>query len=130
MAEIYREMRNAEVLLLNYRQMQKKFKHACKQVVLLNNRIADVQLRYDRAVVANLRSWRYVTRLNLASIEGVRNMFYDYACQRADELDAMQEQLQNYGVPHDMWAMEDSADEGQQEESMEHDPDSDVNLDS
>ena len=97
--------------LLKYRQMQKKFRHACRQVVLLNNRISDVQLRYDRAVKANKRSWRYVTRLNLASIEGVRNMFYEYACRRADELDQMQDRLINAGVILENWSMEDDSEE-------------------
>lgn len=103
--------------LVKYRQMQKKFRHACRQVVLLNNRIQHVQLRYDRAVAENKRSWRYITRLDLASLEGVRNMFYEYACRRADELDRLQDRLVDAGVGLDFsWSNDEETEEDAEEE--------------
>ena len=70
-----------------------KFRKACQQIRLLNHRIEDTQARYDRAYSNNQRSYRYTLRLQLATLEGMRNMFYEYACCRADELEELQEKL-------------------------------------
>ena len=82
----------------HYQQLQRKFRKACSQVILLNNRIQDAQIRYDRAVKANRKSYRYVGRLNLATLEGVRNMIYEYAARSADELDTMQDRFVELGI--------------------------------
>ena len=73
--------------------MDSKFKWACQQLVLLNNQIRETQTKYDRAVRANRRSYRYHHRLRLVTLEGVRNMFWEYATARADRLDEMQDRL-------------------------------------
>ena len=80
------------------KQMNKKFRLACNQVVLLNNEIEYLQIRYDKSVADQRRSFRYFLRLKIATHEGVRNMLYEYACRRADQLDAMHEQLLRDGV--------------------------------
>ena len=85
-------------LLNQIKQMNKKFRLACKQVVLMNNEIEYLQNRYDRAVQHSNRSYRYFLRLKIATIEGTRNMFYDYASQHADKLDALHEQLLTEGI--------------------------------
>ena len=85
-------------LLNQIKQMNKKFRLACKQVVLMNNEIEYLQNRYDRAVQQSNRSYRYFLRLKIATIEGIRNMFYDYASQHADKLDALHEQLLTEGI--------------------------------
>ena len=82
----------------HYQTLQRKFRKACSQVILLNNRIQDAQIRYDRAVKANRKSYRYVGRLNLATLEGVRNMIYEYAARAADELDTMQDRFVEHGI--------------------------------
>ena len=74
-----------------------KFCKACQQIRILNHRIKDKQVRYNRAYKVNQRSWRYSLRLQLATMEGVRNMFYEYAYQRADELEALQDILEEAG---------------------------------
>lgn len=50
-------------------------------------------MRYDKARQDNRRSYRYTLRLRLASYEGVRNMFYEYASRQADELEELQQEL-------------------------------------
>jgi hypothetical protein len=82
-------------------QMDRKFQRACEQILLLNNQILDLQSRYDRAVSDRQRSWRYHLRLRIATVEGIRNMYYEYACLRADELDDLQTKLEPEGVLHD-----------------------------
>ena len=64
----------------------------------MNNEIEYLQNRYDRAVQHSNRSYRYFLRLKITTIEGTRNMFYDYASQHADKLDALHEQLLTEGI--------------------------------
>ena len=85
-------------MLCNLKQMNRKFRLACKQVVLINNEIENLQNRYDRAVDSGSRSFRYFLRLKIATMEGIRNMFYDYASQHADKLDALHLKLLREGV--------------------------------
>ena len=80
-------------LTTQIRMLDMKFRRACDQILLLNNQIDDLQTRYNRAMKANRRSFRYSLRLQLATLEGVRNMFYEYASRRADELEGLQTQL-------------------------------------
>ena len=84
--------------LEQYDLLQKKFKKACSQVILLNNQILEAQIRYDRARENGQKSHRYLGRLKLATLEGVRNMIYRYAQERADQLDAMQDRLVAVGL--------------------------------
>ena len=86
-------MASVEELVFEMRQMDRRFKRACQQLVILNNAIKEIQTKYDRAVRANQRSCRYLTRLRLVTLEGVRNMFWEYANSRADLLDEMQDRL-------------------------------------
>ena len=66
---------------------------ACSQLVKLNNMIDEIEVRYFRAQTINRKSYRYVLRLRLCSIESIRNMFYEYAYAQADELEKMQIEL-------------------------------------
>ena len=88
---------DAEEMISKMRTLNKKFRKSCSQVILLNNQIEYLQSRYDQAVKSNKRSYRYFMRLRLATLEGIRNMFYEYACRRADELDEMQDTLVQEG---------------------------------
>jgi hypothetical protein len=76
-------------VLQSYTRLELKFARACEQLKALNSRIADIQLRYDRAAEANRRSFRYNLRIQLVELEGVRNMYYEYAKMKAEELDLL-----------------------------------------
>ena len=56
-----------------------RFKKACEQVILLNGKLEGLQRRYDKARQENHRTFRYNLRLQMASVEGVRNAYYEYA---------------------------------------------------
>ena len=56
-------------LLDELKQMNKKFRLCCNQVVLLNNEIEYLQNRYDQAVADQRRSFRYFIRLKIATME-------------------------------------------------------------
>ena len=92
---------NTDEAIAQLRALDQKFRHSCRQIMLLNHRIKDKQVRYDRAYKLNQRSWRYSLRLQLATLEGMRNMFYEYAYRRADELEALQDSLVAAGVMSD-----------------------------
>ena len=76
-----------------YSAMEVKFERACSQLTILNSKIAETQLRYDRAASVNRRSFRYSLRIQLVELEGVRNMYYQYARAKAEQLDLMKQQI-------------------------------------
>ena len=65
---------------------QTKFRKACIQLTLLNKQLEDVKMRYQQAKEDNFRCFRYNLRLKLAVIEGMRNMYYDYAYMKAEDV--------------------------------------------
>lgn len=67
-------------------ETEMKFKRACEQVVLLNDKLEGLQTRYEKARQENHRSFRYNLRLRMATVEGVRNAFYEYACEKAERI--------------------------------------------
>ena len=87
-----------EMLTTQLRVIECKFCRACRQVVLLNNKITDLQARYDRALEVGRKSFSYTLHLNLKTIENVRDMYSEYASQKADEREAIKEQLVSLGV--------------------------------
>uniref|UniRef100_K1PH20 Uncharacterized protein n=1 Tax=Magallana gigas TaxID=29159 RepID=K1PH20_MAGGI len=62
---------------------ERRFKKACDQIVQLNYKMSDLQSRYSTAKTENQRSFRYRLRLRLSVVEGIRNMYYDYAHHKA-----------------------------------------------
>ena len=79
------------------RVVDRKFRYSCRQITLLNHRIKDKQVRFDRAHRINQRSLWYNLRLQLSTLEGVKNMFLEYAYKHADELEALQHTLLEVG---------------------------------
>lgn len=89
-------------MIFTMRRMERRFKRVCRQLVLMNNNIRAVKARYDRAVKVDRKTIRYNLRLRILSMEGVRNMFWDYAETRADQLDEMEKELKDrYGINWD-----------------------------
>lgn len=92
-----------------YLQLEVKFNKACHQLKVLSSMISQAQALYDRAARNNKRSYRYTLRIRLVVLEGVRNMYYMYAMQKADELEKA---LQQYG---EMTTTSDSSEEEEME---------------
>lgn len=86
-------MRPQNKLLAKFRFVDKKFQKVCEQLKILSRRIEGVEVRYNRACAANALSFCYVLRLDLASLEGIQNMYYEYACCCAEKLEALQEEM-------------------------------------
>ena len=70
-----------------------QFRRSCDQIVLINQTLKQLTFRYKKAKTENSRSFRYPLRLRLAIVEGVRNMYYDYAKQKAEEVQNLREEL-------------------------------------
>ena len=75
------------------RHRNRRFRIACQQLVQLNNLIEELEARYERANSEDLRSFRYSHRLRLCTLEGVRNVMYEWASAEAEELEEMMDRF-------------------------------------
>ena len=85
---------DAYSVLCKIRATNKVFRRACSQVILLNHKIEAAKTRYDRARSVKRLSFRYTNRLKLTSLEGVRNLIYEHACTKCEEIESLQAKLQ------------------------------------
>lgn len=81
---------------------------------MLNRALTSLQKRYDNAKRRNVRSFRYHLRLRLAVIEGMRNVYYDYAHEKAKQVAELRREL--FGeiveiVSEESWAKEECVSE-------------------
>ena len=97
-ARVFGETMENDQMMMSFRQLDRKFRTSCHHIRILNRQIEMIQVRYDRAFSAGHRTFRYSHRLKLATYEGMRNMYYEYACQRADQLELMQDVLIERGL--------------------------------
>jgi len=88
-------------LFCEIRALNKVFRRACSQVILLNHQIEAAKARYDRARAVKRLSFRYSNRLKLTSLQGVRNLIYEYACQKCEEIEMVQAKLRPLLTPDD-----------------------------
>lgn len=80
-------------LHVNLTETEYRFRRACEQVVLLNNKLQDLQVRYTRAKRDKRGAFRYNIRLRMSGVEGVRNAYYEYARQKADKVLYLRHQI-------------------------------------
>lgn len=71
---------------------QLKFERACQQIVVLDQKIKDLEVRYKRAVKVKQNSFRYNLRLKLSVFTGIKMMYHHYAGTKADELTRLHRQ--------------------------------------
>ena len=76
-------------------RLETNFRRACDQIVLMNKKLEACNVRYRRAKRCDTKSFRYPLRLRLSVIEGVRNMYYDYAQRKAEQVDDLRRCLDN-----------------------------------
>ncbi|KAL4222745.1 hypothetical protein ACF0H5_018786 [Mactra antiquata] len=100
---------NVDVTTLSYSQRrsmkarqliatERKLVRSCEHVILLNDKIRGLTKRYKAAREAGFKSFRYNLRIRLAAVEGVRNMYYEYARDRAEEVAELRKELYNQNV--------------------------------
>lgn len=74
-------------------ESERRFKKACEQIVQLNYSLDALQQRYNKAKKDNHRSFRYSLRLRIAVVDGMRNMYYDYAHKKAEAIAELRQEL-------------------------------------
>lgn len=70
------------------------FRRACGQIMVLNRSISEMQSRYEITMKQQARMFRYTLRVRIAVAEGVRNMFYEFAQQKADLIMELRNQIE------------------------------------
>ena len=70
---------SAENQLEQLDELLRKFEAACRQIILLNNKIIDTQKKNDHATAAGQTPFCYILRLQLMSMEVVKNCIYENA---------------------------------------------------
>ena len=63
--------------------VERHFRRACEQVFILNKEAEQLTCRYNEDDATDKKTLRYYLRLRIGVIEGVRNMFYEFAAQKA-----------------------------------------------
>ena len=86
-------------------EAEKLFRKACEQFTVLNRHVEELNVRFREADISGHRVLRYNIRLRLSVIEGVRNMFYEYAAMKSTEIIELQRR-----VLEDATAIDDDSD--------------------
>ena len=66
--------------------LEKRFLQCCHQINLVDQKLDALQVRYQRVTQVNQRSRVYPLRLQIATMEGMRNLLYQYAKTKALEM--------------------------------------------
>ena len=73
--------------------IEKRFLLCCQQITLVDQHLDALQIRYIRASQDLNRSRRYILRLQIATVEGVRNIYYQYAKIKGSEIAKMRRDM-------------------------------------
>ena len=69
------------------------FRRACEQVLILNKEVENLTSRYSESEKRGNKALCYQLRLRISVLEGVRNMFYEYAAQKANVITELQRHI-------------------------------------
>ena len=82
-------------LILKIRHVDRKFRRARAQIIILNNRIHALLIRYNRSCRDKRKSFNNACRLQIAAVEGVLNMYYEYAKEQCEVMQELQTVLKD-----------------------------------
>ena len=71
---------------------KRRFRCACEQIIHLNQKIDGLRYRFNTAP-STLKIFRYSLCMRLRVFEGVRNMYYDYARNKAETIASPKEEM-------------------------------------
>ncbi|KAH3731144.1 hypothetical protein DPMN_057150 [Dreissena polymorpha] len=91
-----RKRLSLEKAMKELERKEEHFRRACDQIVLLNETLCSSAFRYKHARRNDMKSFRYPLRLRLSVIEGIRIMFYEYATQKAVEVQHLRRTLSDH----------------------------------
>ena len=82
-SQLYSKLKDAE----------SKTQIACHQMLLLSTKLEGLKIRYQNAVTANFRCFRYPLRMRIVTLEGVINMYYQYTVEKQKEVEILRYKL-------------------------------------
>jgi hypothetical protein len=96
-------------LIAQIRHADRRFKKVSRQVTILNNKIASTRDHYDRACRDGRKTFACKRSLQLTTYQGVRQMYFEYAAQRCEEIQQLCDTLWEVaGLEYDDVVQDDS----------------------
>lgn len=80
---------------------ERKTQVACQQMLLLSDQLDSLKTRYEKAVKANFRCFRYPLRMKIVTVEGVINMYYQYTVEKQKEVEVLRYQVYGEELVYD-----------------------------
>lgn len=74
-------------------QAERYYQASCYQLAVLNILMESLTKRYEIATKNSNRASRYSLRMRMAVAEGVRNMFYEYATNKACMINSIRQEI-------------------------------------
>jgi type VI protein secretion system component VasK len=74
-----------------------KFEKACKQLILLDQKISDLQNSYTSSIESDRKTFKIVYRMQLATLEGTHEAYIDYIERKVEEIRQLKRKL--FGEP-------------------------------
>ena len=75
------------------KHVERKFRRARTQLIVLTNRIDSLLVRYERSKRQEKEHFCYSTKMQMSTLEGVKIMFFEYASKLGDDMDVLQMRL-------------------------------------
>ena len=75
------------------REVERKLQRSRRQISVLDRHMDILQVRYKRASDSKRKGLFSSFRIQLATLEGVREAFYLYACEKAAETRLLKEEM-------------------------------------
>ena len=79
-------MERFDKLIIQLYEATKRIERAYRQIFVLNERLEDIQKRYEKAILANRKSFRYTLRIRIVAYEGMINAYFEYAAMKKTEV--------------------------------------------
>ena len=96
-------------LNVKLQDVENRVQRACQQMLLLADKLDSLKTRYQNAVNANFKGFRYPLRMQIVTVEGVIEMYYKYTTEKQKEAGKLRYQL--YGEEPDYDSEDDESDE-------------------
>jgi hypothetical protein len=80
---------------LQMRKIERKIRRANAEIRILDRKMDILSIRYRRAVTDGRKAFRYSYRIQLATLEGVRQAFCEYSWEKLGEWGRIINKVQN-----------------------------------
>ena len=87
-----------QVVIDYWRQTERKLQRACDVLDKLGDKIHDLKVRRDRATRDGHKPTEYSLQLSLSTLENTRNMYYEFASLKSQQMEQLWEEMQSVGI--------------------------------